>query len=88
MEYEFSVEFRGRMLSLVSAPAGATVEDVAACARRAHLKKYTRVCSEVRLAEADERPDAWISNPLNLKSADLWLLVVVYELGFPEVCDE
>jgi hypothetical protein len=93
IEYEFSVQYKGQTLTLISAPKGAALENIFECARRYHRERYYRVCAEVRRARTGDRPERWVRNPIPYKLGELWMLVVVFEAGYPdvegvEVCDE
>lgn len=85
VEYEFSVVYLGRTLTLISAPKGTAFEAVADCARLAHRVRNARVCSGVRLAEAGERPASWNVNPKPGLQGEIWMLVVDFEFGYPDV---
>lgn len=78
-EYEFSAQYLGRMLTLVSAPSGAPLWAVLECARQAHAEMYARVCRVVRLAERGERPPRWDVNPKPGLQGEIWMLVVVFD---------
>lgn len=78
--YEFSVNYLGQTLTLISTRKGAKVEDVLAFAEAAHGEKYLRVCDEVRLAKKAERPERWDVNPMPCLQGEIWMVVVVWRL--------
>lgn len=88
LEYEFTLNFRGKVLTLVRAGRGAAEADVLAFVRGYHRERSYRVCDEVRLAVLEERPERWVNNPMRMEFGDVWMLVVVFEEGYPEVRDE
>lgn len=88
LEYEFSVTYKGKSLTLVRAGRGTAEEDVLAFVREHHRERSYRVCAEVRLAVLEERPERWVNNPMRMEFGDVWMLVVVFEEGYPEVCCE
>lgn len=85
MEYEFSLQFRGKTLTLISAPKGVDEAAVVAFARAEHRARFSRVCSEARLAVQAERPERWTVNPKPGLQGEIWMLVVAFEFGYPEV---
>lgn len=85
VDYEFSVQYLGQTLTLISAPKGTAFEAVVACARLAHRVRSSRVCAEVRLAAPEERPASWDVNPKPGLQGEIWMLVVVFEFGYPDV---
>lgn len=87
MEYEFSVQFRGNTLTVISAEVGAEAEAVLSFARDAHYVRFRRLCTDVRLACAEERPVRWMKNPIPSALGELWMVVVVWEEGFPAVAE-
>lgn len=85
IEYEFSVNYKGQTLTLVSAPKGTPLWAVLECARHAHMERYRRVCRDVRMAETADRPPRWFKNPIPSKLGEIWMLVVVWEFGYPDM---
>ena len=47
--------------------------------------RSSRVCAEVRLAAPEERPASWDVNPKPGLQGEIWMLVVVFEFGYPDV---
>ena len=76
-------QHHGQTLTLISAPKGTAFEAVVACARLAHRVRSSRVCAEVRLAAPEERPASWDVNPKPGLQGEIWMLVVVFEFGYP-----
>lgn len=79
IDYEFSVNYKGQTLTLVSAPKGTPSWAVLECARHAHWERYGRFCREVRLAEAVDRPPKWSGNPIPSVLGEIWMLVVKWD---------
>ncbi len=85
----------GQVLCMVEAGRGAAVADVLACALEEQKRPpLMRDCARVRLAEKEDLPGKWISNPVARDGREVWLVVCVWiywdgRVGFDrkEVCD-
>jgi hypothetical protein len=85
----------GQVLCMVEAGRGAAEADVLACALEEQKSQYDRDCARVRLAEREDLPGKWISNPIARDEREVWLVVCVWiyldgRVGYDrkaEVCD-
>ncbi len=87
--------YLGQVLCMVESGLGAAVADVLACALEEQMRPpLMRNCARVRLAEAGDLPELWISNPIVRDKREVWLVVCVWiyldgRVGYDrmEVCD-
>lgn len=101
IDFEFcrpmvTFNYAGQVLCMVEAWEGTPVTAVLACALEDQKSRYLRKCARVRVAEAEDMPGTWISNPVVRDGREVWLVVCVWiywdgRIGFDrkaEVCCE
>lgn len=75
MAEEVTVNCRGQMISVISAPRGTMPEVVCSFGMDFHRRRFGRA-ARVWVASLNERPEAWVVNPLPGRCGELWVVAV------------